>query len=74
MTTPTTRTKAKGANAAPPQMNRLNTTIQVSPEVMIVRLSVWLIEAFTTSTRLSVFFLAIFSRMRSNTTTVSLTE
>ena len=61
-------------SVSPPMISNTTTTRSVAPLVMIVRDSVWLIEASITSSELARRALWKFSRTRSNTTTVSLSE
>ena len=58
----------------PPKMNSDSTTNSVVPEVMTVRVRVWLIEVFMTSIGVPLRMVRKFSRMRSNTTMVSFSE
>src|SRR5262245_30693628 len=61
---PTTSTNENGLRASPPNRKSARTVSQVRPEVMSVRLSVWLIDALMTVARSSLVFLPRrFSRM-----------
>ena len=63
----------KLSNTGPP--NSIGTTDNaVAAETSVVRVAIWLVERLMRSGRLIRLYLRRFSRMRSNTTTVSLME
>src|SRR5208282_5013292 len=71
---PMTRAKLKPCSTSPPKRNSASTVRKVKPAVKIVLLKVWLMLLLTMSARFSRRSSLMFSRMRSNTTMVSLLE
>ena len=72
--TPTIIVKAKPRSTSPPKTNSASTANKVVPEVMIVRLRVWLMLALTSVAKSSRRMRRRFSRTRSKTTIESFTE
>jgi len=71
---PMIMTNENPRSTSPPRKKRTTTTTKVSSDVRTVRDSVWLMEWFTSSASGARRFFSRFSRIRSKTTTVSLTE
>ena len=74
MMMPATRAMEKLRIKSPPKNSRASTASKVTTEVMVVRDKVWLMASFMATTGSALRILRKFSRIRSNTTTVSFTE
>ena len=74
LSTPTNMVKAKPRSTSPPNRNSARTAKAVVPDVMMVRLRVWLMLALTSLSNASRRMRRRFSRTRSNTTMESFTE
>ena len=71
---PMNRARAKSLIAPPPKISSMTTVSKVVSDVSSVRLRVWLMLRFAISVYVLSRYSPLSSRMRSNTTMVSLTE